>query len=121
VNISDDESLLRHPLLGNLWEGYVIEDVINTLGDEYSYFFYRTADGAECDLVICRGEECLAAIDAKFSPHPQRTKSMTFTIQDLKPQKVFYVLPECPIPYTIAVNQYVVLNCFHIGWHLQWQ
>ena len=39
------ESLLRHSMLGSLWEGYVVEDLINTLGDEYQYFFYRTADG----------------------------------------------------------------------------
>jgi len=78
------------------------------LGDEYSYFFYRTADGAECDLVICKGEDCLAAIDAKFTPHPKPTKSMTVTIQDLKPQKIFYAVPECPISYAVAENQQVV-------------
>ena len=107
LNITDYESLLRHPHLGNLWEGYVIEDIINTLGDEYSYYFYRTADGTECDLLIFRGEECLAAIDAKFVPSPQRTKSMTITIQDLKPPKAFFVVPECPGPYNLSDNQFV--------------
>lgn len=107
LNITDYESLLRHPHLGNLWEGYVIEDIINTLGDEYSYYFYRTADGTECDLLIYRGEECIAAIDAKFVPNPQRTKSMTITIQDLKPQKAFFVVPECPSPYNLSDNQFV--------------
>ncbi|MDP3175719.1 MAG: ATP-binding protein, partial [Phenylobacterium sp.] len=104
LNISDYENLLRHPLLGNLWEGYVIEDIINTLGDEYNYFFYRTADGTECDLLIFRGEDCLAVIDAKFTPNPQRTKSMTITIQDLNPNKSFFVVPECPSPYKITDN-----------------
>lgn len=107
LNITDYESLLRHPRLGSLWEGYVVEDIINTLGDEYSYYFYRTADGTECDLLIYKGEECLAAIDAKFVPSPQRTKSMTITIQDLKPQKAFFVVPECQIPYEMADNQTV--------------
>jgi predicted AAA+ superfamily ATPase len=107
LNITDYESLLRHPHLGNLWEGYVIEDIINTLGDEYSYYFYRTADGTECDLLIFRGEECLAAIDAKFVASPQRTKSMTITIQDLKPRKAFFVVPECPSPYNLSENQFV--------------
>ncbi len=107
LNISDYESLLRHPHLGNLWEGYVIEDIINTLGDEYSYYFYRTADGTECDLLIYRGEQCLAAIDAKFVPSPKHTKSMTITIQDLKPSKAFFVVPECPVPYNLSDNQFV--------------
>ena len=108
LNITDYESLLRHPHLGNLWEGYVIEDIINTLGDEFSYYFYRTADGTECDLLIYRGEQCLAAIDAKFVPSPKHTKSMTITIQDLKPSKAFFVVPECPSPYNLSDNQFVV-------------
>ena len=107
LNISGYENLLRHPLLGNIWEGYVIEDTINTLGDSYSYYFYRTADGTECDLLIFRDEECLAAIDAKFTAKPGRTKSMTITISDLNPKKAFYIVPECPSPYKIADNQFV--------------
>ena len=105
--ISTYEELLRHPMLGNLWEGYVVEDIINTLGDEYRYFFYRTADGAECDLAIYKGNTCIAAIDAKFAPQPRRTKSMTITLQDLHPQKAFYIVPECPILYAITDNQFV--------------
>ena len=97
-----------HPLLGNLWEGYVIEDIINTLGDDYSYFFYRTADGTECDLVVFKENVCIAAIDAKFSPNPKSTKSMAITIQDLKPQMAFFAVPECPTPYNISDKQYVV-------------
>lgn len=104
LGISSYEDLLRHPMLGNLWEAYIIEDIINTLGDEYQYFFYRTADGVECDLLILKGNICIAALDAKFSPYPQRTKSMMVTIQDLKPKKAFYIVPECITPYSIAEN-----------------
>lgn len=107
LGLSVYEDLLRHPLLGNLWEGYVVEDIINTLGDEYNYFFYRTADGTECDLVIFKANVCIAIIDAKFSPNPKSTKSMAITIQDLKPQKAFFAVPECPVPYNISDKQSV--------------
>jgi hypothetical protein len=107
LNLSEYEDLLRHPSLGNLWEGYVIENTINTLGDEYSYYFYRTADGTECDLLIFRGNDCLAAIDAKFASKPKSTRSMTITIQDLKPSKAFFIVPECPRPYNLSENQFV--------------
>ena len=107
LNISEYEDLLRHPLLGNLWEGYVIENTINTLGDEYTYYFYRTADGTECDLLIFKGNDCLAAIDAKFASRPKSTRSMTITIQDLNPQKAFFIVPECPSPYNLSDNQIV--------------
>lgn len=93
---------------GHLWEGYVIEDVINTLGDDFQYYFYRTADGAECNLLIFNGEICLAAIDAKFAPQPKRTKSMAITIQDLRPKMGVYVIPVCQHPYNITDNQLVV-------------
>jgi uncharacterized protein len=105
--ISTYEELLRNPMLGNLWEGYVIEDIINTLGDDYQYFFYRTADGAECDLVIFKGNQCIAAIDAKFSPQAKSTKSMTITRQDLHPKRTFFIVPQCPETYEIGENQYV--------------
>lgn len=101
------ESLLRHSMLGSLWEGYVVEDLINTLGDEYQYFFYRTADGAECDLVIYLGNKCIAAIDAKFTPQPHRTKSMSITIQDLNPLRGFYAVPDCQATYSLSENQFV--------------
>lgn len=105
--LSAYEDLLRYPMVGNLWEGYVLEDIINTLGDEYHFYFYRTADGAECDLVIFKGNNCIAAIDAKFSPQPKPTKSMSITMQDVKPIKAFYIVPECQAPYMISDNQLV--------------
>jgi len=104
LNIGEYETMLRHPQLGNLWEGYVVEEIIRTLGTGYNYFFYRTADGAECDLLIFQGNTCIAAIDAKFVPDPKRTRSMAVTLQDLKPQKAFFVVPECQVPYKISDN-----------------
>jgi len=101
------EDMLRHPMLGNLWEGYVIENIINTLGDEYQFYFYRTADGAECDLLIFKGMKCIAAIDANFTPSPKRTKSITTMIQDLNPDKAFFIIPECVAPYSLNDNLFV--------------
>lgn len=102
LGINTFQDLLRHSLLGNLWEGYVIENIINTLGDRYQYFFYRTADGAECDLAVFEGFTCKAVIDAKFSTTLKSTKSMTTTIRDLNPMMAFFVVPECKIPVSIA-------------------
>ncbi len=107
LGITSYEELLRHPLLGNLWEGYVIEDIINMLKDEFQFYFYRTADGTECDLLIFKGNQCLAAIDGKFSPSPKRTKSMTLAMKDLQARRGFYIVPECPKTYVLGENQYV--------------
>jgi predicted AAA+ superfamily ATPase len=107
LGLTEYEEMLRHPLIGSLWEGYVVEEIINTLTDEYQFYFYRTADGTECDLLIFRGNQCIAAVDTKFTPDPGRSKSMTITIQDLHPQLAFLVVPECPSPYSIADKLHV--------------
>jgi predicted AAA+ superfamily ATPase len=92
----------------NLWEGYVIEDIIHTLGDKYSYYFYRTADGAECDLIIFNGLRCIAAIDAKFSANPKKSRSMTISIQNVNPDIAYFVVPDCQIPYKISEKTWVI-------------
>jgi predicted AAA+ superfamily ATPase len=107
LGFSDYEDLLRYPTLGNLWEGYVIENIINSLGDEYRYFFYRTADGAESDLLIFKGLKCVAALDPKFSPVPHRTRSMTVAINDVKPLQAFFIVPEVAAIYSLSDNLYV--------------
>ena len=104
LRITEYEEMLRHPLIGSLWEGYVLEEIINMLTDDYQFYFYRTADGTECDLIIFKGTRCIAAVDTKFSPGPGRSKSMTITMKDLHPQKAFFVVPECHSSYSIAEN-----------------
>lgn len=101
------QEMLRNPLVGQLWEGFVIENIINTLGADYQYFFYRTADGAECDLVIIGGGVCLATVETKFAPRITRTKSMFITQQDLKPKQAFVIVPECQASYLIGDNLFV--------------
>ena len=49
------EQLDEHPYAGRLWECFVIEEVLKSLdtyGLKYDYSYYRTAAGAEVDLVL---------------------------------------------------------------------
>jgi uncharacterized protein len=107
LGIKSYNELLRYPNHGLIWEGYVIEEVINTLGDDLEYYYYRTADGTECDLAVFKSDECIAIIDVKFSPSPSKTKSMTISQQDLGARKAFYVVPQCQVPYALSDNQFV--------------
>lgn len=107
LGLSSYEDVLRNPSLGNLWEGYAIENIINALGDEFRFYFYRTADGAECDLLIFKGMNCVAALDPKFSPAPAITRSMTVAINDVKPSISFYIIPEIATPYSLKDNLFV--------------
>jgi hypothetical protein len=51
LNISGTEDLLGHPVAGPSWEGMVIEALIAAAGDATAHY-YRTAAGAEVDLVF---------------------------------------------------------------------
>ncbi len=63
LNISSAEELANHPARGASWEGFVIEDVLRR--EKLSHpasqaYFWRTAAGAEIDLVLDRGHERIA-------------------------------------------------------------
>lgn len=42
------DNLEGHPGIGSSWEGYVIEQICQIVGDDYEPFFYRTQEGADC-------------------------------------------------------------------------
>lgn len=55
LNIPNMETLKTHPLLGTIWEIFVIEQIIRGLQIKlvnFSYFYYRTHNQAEVDLVL---------------------------------------------------------------------
>lgn len=63
LNISTAEELANHPSRGASWEGFVIEDVLRREWLQHprtQAYFWRTAAGAEIDLVLDRGHERLA-------------------------------------------------------------
>lgn len=104
LGVEDYNKLLGHPVLGYSWEGFVIEQIINSSKPGISYSFYRTAEGTECDLVLSKGIEILACVEVKFNEAPRTTKSFTIAIQDLKSPGNYMIIPECPEPYPLKEN-----------------
>jgi uncharacterized protein len=73
LEIHDEAQLLRHPVIGQSFEGFVIEQICNLLGPEWRYSFYRTQNGAEIDLIAERGTDVLAVeIKRSSKPVPSR-------------------------------------------------
>lgn len=67
LNIASLDELDAHPIRGASWETFVIEDLLRRerLIHPYSQaFFWRTAAGAEIDLLFQRGEK-MCAIEVK--------------------------------------------------------
>lgn len=55
LRIPDIDTLLSHPIMGQSWEGLVIEEIIRGLkavGAVFDYYYYRTGGGAEVDLIL---------------------------------------------------------------------
>lgn len=85
--------LLGHPLVGASWEAYVIEQIITVLPENYSYYFYRTQQGAELDFVIVKGGKPIFGIEIKFSVSPQLTRGNYVAMEDLGLTKIYVIIP----------------------------
>ena len=91
LQIPTYDALLGHPIFGKSWEGFVIETILNALPAPARAFFYRTAAGAEIDLVIEFGLDDHWAIDIKASRTPQPTKGFHTACDDLKATQKFAI------------------------------
>lgn len=89
LNVSDINQLLGHPIYGYSWEGYVIENIINS-APEWQPWFYRTATGNEIDLILTKGEKMLA-FECKATLSPELTRGTYTAMEDLKIDKLFVV------------------------------
>jgi predicted AAA+ superfamily ATPase len=74
LGLLDYSALAGHPVVGESWEGFVIENLIMAAPVFTMARFYRTATGAEIDLVLEIPGQGLWAIDIKrgLSPKPER-------------------------------------------------
>ena len=65
LGIADYEALLSNPVVGKSWEGFVIENILSVLPGGAEAYFYRTAAGAEIDLLLSFTNGELWAIEIK--------------------------------------------------------
>jgi len=92
LQIETLDSLLSHPVVGGSWEGFVIENIASILNNRMSLWYYRTAAGAEIDLLIENGHEKIA-VEIKRSLAPVPSKGFYNAIQDLDISKAYIVYP----------------------------
>lgn len=94
LRIQDHDDLLGHPSRGASWEGFVIEQVLSSLPQGWSFYFYRTSAGAEIDLVLlpARGRRAIA-VEIKHSLNPKPERGFWHALEDLEPRVSFVVYP----------------------------
>ena len=65
LGIESTLDLTGHPIIGASWEGFVIEQLLAAIEPSAQPFFYRTAAGAEIDLLLEFGNQQRWAIEIK--------------------------------------------------------
>ena len=86
------DDVLSHPVAGSSWEGFVLETLLAAAPPEAAASFYRTAAGAEVDLVLeLGGRHGRWAIEIKRSASPSVARGLRNAIHDLKPSRTFLV------------------------------
>ena len=91
LGLRDKETLLGHPVVGSSWEGFVIETLLAAAPLETEASFYRTAAGAEIDLVLSLPGSRLWAVEIKRSLAPKLERGFHHACADLQPERRFVV------------------------------
>ena len=91
LGIRTFNELVGHPVAGPSWEGMVIENLLELAPQHTMASFYRTAAGAEIDLVLEIPGHGLWAIEIKRSLTGRPEKGFYSACQDLKPDHRFLV------------------------------
>lgn len=83
LSIGNHDSLLSNPVMGKSWEGFVIENIHSVLPRRAETYFYRTAAGAEVDLIIKMPSAELWAVEIKHGSAPKLAKHFKQTCEDV--------------------------------------
>jgi len=84
-------ALLTHPKLGASWEGFALEEVLQSVQPEQAYF-YAVHSGAELDLfMLASGRR--VGVEFKREDAPRLTQSMQVALADLKLDRLSVIYP----------------------------
>jgi predicted AAA+ superfamily ATPase len=83
LGINSYDALLSNPVLGKSWEGFAVENILSILPSRTEIYFYRTAAGAEVDLVIKMPSSEIWAIEIKHGAVPKIGKHYNQTCDDV--------------------------------------
>ncbi len=83
LGINSYNALLSNPALGKSWEGFVVENIHSVLPRRAETCFYRTAAGAEIDLVIKMPSSEIWAVEIKYGTAPKPGKHYSQICDDV--------------------------------------
>lgn len=93
LDIDDEDALRAHPAAGGSWEGFVLQQIIASAPGNYSFYFYRTHQGAEADLIVTKAEQPLICIDIKLNRSPKPSRGFHNVIEDNQTTRNLIITP----------------------------
>jgi predicted AAA+ superfamily ATPase len=93
LGLSTAEDVLGHPVAGASWEGFVIETLVAASPEGTRANFYRTAAGAEIDLLLTLPGGALWAVEIKRSLQPKLERGFHHACSDLNPARRLLIYP----------------------------
>ena len=91
LGLDNSEAVLGHPVAGGSWEGFVLENLLRVAPERTGASFYRTAAGAEIDLVLELPGNSLWAIEIKRGLAPRLERGFYQAREDIEPDRSFVV------------------------------
>ena len=92
LGLEDWNELLGHPVFGYSWESLCIENILARVRRSVQASFYRTADGAEIDLILEKANHRIA-IEFKASTAPKVQRGFVSALNSLGLSKGWLVAP----------------------------
>lgn len=118
LNIGSYSDLLGHPVIGKSWEGFVIENIISILPPRVRPYYYRTAGGAEIDLILEFGIDEKWAIEIKKGLSFGIERGFYEACEDIGPHKKFIIYggsEKFPMRHDItAIGLFEFLNLLRV-------
>lgn len=93
LGLGDKEAVLGHPVVGQSFEGFMIENLLSVAPDRTEASFYRASGGAEIDLVLKLPGRQPWAIAIKRNLDPRPAKGFHNACTDVKPEARYVVYP----------------------------
>ena len=92
LEIESQDDLFGHPIYGQSWEGFVIENILSSISPRWKAFHYRTETGHEIDLIL-QYKQVTLCIEIKASGSPDLSKGFFNALEVINPKESFIIAP----------------------------
>lgn len=93
LGITSYNDFLAHPQAGNIWEGFVLQQIKTILHYNMDLCFYRTNHGAEIDLILMFPDNKKIGVEVKLSSSPSLSRGNYEAMEILGLEKLYVIIP----------------------------